>query len=193
MDNGKRPGDGSLPRRVAGLRFGDQVDDPEETIKQLRIRIEELKGELQDQEVNILTLEIDNRKLQGLVDAGPLIREEEYLREVERQTRIATHAIERMKDRGSDMRCSWCGNIARAKKISIWWNEYTGEILMLHLRFCMKFPEPFRDTKAGSRGWHRIDPWQHVKGTRPRLRKEVREKLKIVIAEAPSKQTKLGS
>ena len=161
----------------------------QETTKQLRVRIEELKGELLDQEVNMLTLEIDNRKLQQLVDAGPIITEEEYLREVERQTRIAAHAVKRMKERGSELRCSWCGNIARAKKLTIWWNDRTGELLLLHMRFCQHFPEPFRDTKAGERGWHRIDPWQHVNGTRPRLRKDYGYK----IAEAPSKQTKLGS
>lgn len=158
-----------------------------ETERDLRIRIEELKSERRAFELDIMMLEDTNRKLQELVDADPIITEEEYLREIERQKRIAVHAVERLKERGAELRCSWCGNIVRAKKASIWWNENTGEILMLHFRTCMKFPEPFRDTRAGERGWHRIDPWQHVKGTRPRLRKDYGYK----IVKAPVKQIKL--
>jgi hypothetical protein len=159
----------------------------EPTKKDLQFRIEELKSRIHGYEINEIMYEGDIRKLQELVDAGPLIGEEEYLREMERLKRIAVHAVERLKERGSEFRCSWCGNVARAKKMSIWWNENTGEVLFLHFRFCRHFPEPFRDTKAGERGWHRIDPWQHIKGTRPRLRKDYGYK----VADAPVKQTKL--
>ena len=110
------------------------------------------------------------------------ITEEQYLQEIERQQHINAHLLERLKDRGNEFRCSWCGVVPRAKKAAIFWNEYTGEVLFLHFSTCRHFPEPFKATRAGDRGWYRIDPWQNVKGTQPRLRN-------FKIVKSPSKQT----
>lgn len=158
-----------------------------ETERDLRIRIEELRSEINSLEIHLMGSRRRVGELQRLVDAGPLINEEQYLQEVTRQQYINTHLVKRLKERGAQFRCNWCGSVK--KKASIWWHEDTKEILFLCFSACMKFPEPFRDTKAGEKGWHRIDPWQDYKREYPRLRKDSGYK----IARAPGKQVKLGA
>ena len=160
-----------------------------ETERDLRIRIEELKSKMSEHEFDKMAFRKEIRKLQRLVDMGPIITEEQYLREIVRQQHINAHLLERLKDRGAEFRCNWCGS--PKKKASIWLNEKTREILFLCFGSCMKFPEAFRDTKAGGRGWQRIDPWQDYKREYPKLRKDAKHKYRI--ADAPSKQTTLGS
>lgn len=157
-----------------------------ETEKDLRIRIEELKSERHEHEIDMMTLRKELRKLQRIVDGSPCINEEQYLQEIVRQRRINAHLLDRLKDRGAQFRCNWCGSIK--KKASIWYNEKTREILFLCFSACMKFPEPFRETKAGDRGWIRIDPWQDYKKELPRLRKDYGHE----DVATRGKQTRLG-
>ena len=125
------------------------------------------------------------------MESGSLINEEQYLREISRQQRINAHLLERLKDRGAEFRCNWCSNVSPSKRMTIHWNERTGEILFLCFRACQHFPEPFRDTEAGAGGWHRIDPWQDYKRPQPKLRKGAKHKNYRVV-DAPSRQTRLG-
>ncbi len=117
--------------------------------------------------------------------AEPVELSEESLQEITRLQRINGYLRRRLKERGAQFRCNWCSNISPSKKMTIHWNERTGEILFLCFRACQHFPEPFRDTEAGAGGWHRIDPWQDYKRPQLGLRKDHR------IADAPTKQLKM--
>lgn len=160
-----------------------------ETERDLRIRIEKLKSKMSEHEFDRMAFKKEIRKLQRLVDTRPCINEEQYLREIVRQQHVNAHLLERLKDRGAEFLCNWCGRVSVSKKMTIWWHEDTGEVLFLHFSVCQHIPEPFRDTRGGLRGWHRIDPWQDYKKKLPRLRKDHGYK----IARAPGKQTTLGS
>lgn len=157
-----------------------------ETPKMLKIRIEELKSEINGHEINKMTFKKELRKLQRIIDARPCISEEQYLQEITRQQHINAHLLERLKDRGAEFQCNWCGGTR--KRMTIWWHEDTGEVLFLHFSVCQHIPEPFRDTRGGLRGWHRIDPWQDYKKELPRLRKSYGHR----VVKAPGKQTKLA-
>lgn len=124
-------------------------------------------------------------------ERGPLVVEtieEKHLREIDRLQRIIDQRTRRLKERGAQFRCNWCSNVSPSKKMTIHWNERTGEILFLCFRACQHFPEPFRDTTAGQEGWHRIDPWQDYKRPQPSLRKDVAFK----VAKSPTKQLKIN-
>lgn len=129
-------------------------------------------------------------------ERGPLVVEtieEKHLREIDRLLRIIDQRTRRLKERGAQFRCNWCGNVSRSKKMTIHWNERTGEILFLCFRACQHFPEPFRDTTAGwdgssqHSGWHRIDPWQDYKRPQLGLRKDQSHK----VVNAPTRQLKM--
>jgi len=190
MDNGKRKSSTASAGEPTRLRPRSELDDAKERIHELVTRNVELEEKVHVREIELIGLKEDIRELQEIIDRGPIITEEDYLRKIERQSRIAIYAIEGLKERGSQFRCNWCLQVTKIKKMSIWWNENTGEVLFLHFSGCMNFPEPFRNTQAGERGWHRIDPWQKYKRTYPKLRKENRNRT-WQIAKAPTKQTKL--
>ncbi len=163
--------------------------DKDELINELQIRIVELELADKEREYNVTSLKQQNRRLQKIIDSEPIILEEDYLRTI--QTYL--YRVNRYRERliqGPQNRvvCSFCGGVK--KKMTIWWNFETGELLMLCFHGCQHFPEPFRDTKAGENGeWIRIDPWQEHVRRQPRLKKG-HEMQKMKIIQLPFKQTR---
>ena len=142
-----------------------------ESEKELKKRIVELELEISSHRYDELTYKEHVNNLQKIIDSGPIITEEQYLRSIETLQRKIKH-LHRIMFRSSRNRleCSFCGAVK--KRMTMFYCPDTGEILNLCFRGCQHFPEPFRDTEAGEKGdWIRIDPWQDYKREQPRLRK----------------------
>lgn len=143
----------------------------EPTKKEIQIQLAELKIKLKQKEQEIFILKNHLNKLQKIIDSKPIIIEDQYLWEINRLQHFARHYQERYRAKKKKLQCDWCNK--EKKKMSIWYNLETYEILMLCFGGCQFFPDPYKDTEAGMNNkWIRIDPWQNYKQTLPRLRKE---------------------
>jgi len=142
-----------------------------ESEKKLKKRIVELKLEISGHQYDELTYKEHLNKLQKIIDAGPIITEEQYLRSIETFQKIIQHYRKRMiRSSRNRLECSFCSSVK--KRMTMFYCPDTGEILNLCFRGCQHFPEAFRDTEAGGKGdWIRIDPWQDYKREQPRLKK----------------------
>jgi len=147
-----------------------QIKLVEPTKEELHIRIIELESDLKIKDYDILILRTRNRNLEAIIKQEPIITEEQYLTTIHRLQYILQHYRKRLITEKHKLQCSFCGAVK--PRMTMWYNTETKEFLMLCFHGCQNFPEPFRETKAGSNGkWLRIDPWQEYKKTLPRLRK----------------------
>jgi len=142
-----------------------------ESEKELKKRLVELELELSSHQYDELTYKEHFKELQKIIDSGPIITEEQYLRSIETFQKIIQHYRKRMiRSNRNRLECSYCGSVK--KRMTMFYSPDTGEILNLCFLGCQHFPEAFRDTEAGEKGeWIRIDPWQDHKRKHPKLRK----------------------
>lgn len=166
--------------------------DKDTLIRELQIRVVELELAEKETDYNVTSLKQQNRKLQKIIESEPIILEEDYLRTIQTLLfRVDHYRKKLVKGARNRMVCSFCGGVK--KKMTMWWNMGTGELLMLCFHGCQHFPDPFRDTEAAENGqWIRIDPWQEHVRRQPRLKKgHAMQKMKII--QMPLQQKKLGS
>jgi hypothetical protein len=142
-----------------------------ESEKDLKRRIVELELEISSHQYDDITYKRHLNELQEIIDAGPIISEEQYLRSIETFQKIIQHYRRRMiRSSRNKLECSFCSAVK--KRMTMFYCPDTGEILNLCFLGCQHFPEAFRDTEAGVNGdWIRIDPWQDHKRKHPKLRK----------------------
>ncbi len=158
--------------------------------KQLK-QIVELNIEIDGYKHDMSVFETQLLRLQEIIDAGPILSEDEILHTLHvYQYRSQHYQRKLVKSDKNRMVCSYCGGIK--KKATIWYNLETCEMLVLCFHGCQHFPDPFNDTEAGvdeqkRASWIRIDPWQEYIKRQPQLSKTH----DMVIAQIPQKQLKL--
>jgi len=142
-----------------------------ETKDDLKRRIVELELEIETFKQNEYIYNDCIKKLEKIIKSEP-ITEEQYLLTIERLQKTIEHYRKRLiRSNRNRLECSFCGTVR--KKMTMFYNIETGEVLDLCFRGCQHFPEPFKDTEAGHNGaWIRIDPWQDYKREQPRLKKK---------------------